>query len=125
MKPIRFLSTLALALITFAGFAQKTPEPPAPPAIAPVPPMPPMHGKGESIIIHKNGASKEKLTIVIDSNNITINGKPAKDFKDGDVEVIRNHGWDPGAFALISPNGGPKAFTRSFDIHSNDAVLGV
>jgi serine protease Do len=121
MKSIRFSSTLALVLISCIGFAQNTPEPPAP-AIAPVPPI---HGKGESIIIHKNGDSKEKLTIVIDGDNITINGKPAKDFKNGDVEVIRNRGWDPGSYALISPNGGPKAFSRSFNMHDNDAVLGV
>src|SRR5947209_10732814 len=120
MKSIRFSSTLALVLVTFFVFAQTTPPPPPPP----IAPAPPMHGKGESIIIHKNGDSKEKLTIVVDGDNITINGKPAKDFKNGDVEVIHN-GSDPGAFALISPNGGPKAFSRSFDLHNNDAMLGV
>src|SRR3954453_2339994 len=110
MKSIRFSSTLALALIVCASFAQKTPEPPAP-AIAP---LPPIHGKGESIIIHKNGDSKEKLTIVVDGDNVTINGKPAKDFKDGDVEVLRHHGADVMTFAPI-PDGGPKMFKRSFN----------
>lgn len=119
MKSIRFSSTLALALIACASFAQKTPEPPAS-VIAPVPPM---HGKGESIIIHKNGDSKEKLTIVVDGDNVTINGKPAKDFKDGDVQIMRNHGSDVTAFAPIP--GGPKMFSRSFNFQSNDAVLGV
>ncbi len=123
MKPIRFSSTLALALITCVGFAQKTPEPPAP-AIAPVPPI---HGKGESIIIHKNGDSKEKLTIVVDGDNVTINGKPAGDFKKGDVEIIRgdNDVLIHPPMPPVPPFGGAKAFTRNFNFKSNDAVLGV
>ena len=120
MKSIRFSFSLALALIACASFAQKTPPPP--PAIAPVPPA---HGKGESIIIHKDGDSKEKLTIVVDGDNVTINGKPAKDFKNGDVEVIQHSGWDADAFAMTPPHGGPKVYNRSFNFQSNDAVLGV
>jgi len=120
MKSIRFSFSLALALIACASFAQKTPPPP--PAIAPVPPA---HGKGESIIIHKDGDSKEKLTIVVDGDNVTINGKPAKDFKNGDVEVIQHSGWDADAFAMTPPHGGTKVYNRSFNFQSNDAVLGV
>lgn len=121
MKAIRFSSTLVLALLTCAGFAQTTsPKPPAP-AIAPVPPVP---GKGESIIIHKNGDSKEKMTIVIDGDNVTINGKPAKDFKNGDVEVIRSHDMAINLAPFAAP-GGTKMFNRSFNFQSNDAVLGV
>ena len=120
MKSIRFSFSLALALIACASFAQKTPPPP--PAIAPVPPA---HGKGESIIIHKDGDSKEKLTIVVDGDNVTINGKPAKDFKNGDVEVIQHSGWNADAFAMTPPHGGTKVYNRSFNFQSNDAVLGV
>ena len=106
MKSIRFSSTLALALLACVGFAQKTPEPQA----AAIPPVPPIHGKGESIIIHKNGDGKEKLTIVVDGDNVTINGKPAKDFKDGDVEVIASSWSDVIAYAPI-PTGVPRCLT--------------
>jgi len=121
MKSIRFSSTLVLALIACASFAQKTPEPPAS-AIAPVPPI---HGKGESIIIHKNGDTKEKLTIVVDGDSVTINGKPAKDFNNGDVQIIRNHNHGSDIIAFAPIPGGPKVFNRSFNFQSNDAVLGV
>jgi len=43
--------------------------------------------KNEEIIIRKNDDNKTKTTIVIDSNNITINGQPLADYK-GDVKVI-------------------------------------
>lgn len=41
----------------------------------------------ENIIIHKKGPVKEKVTVVIDSNNITINGKPVDDFKSDDLDI--------------------------------------
>ena len=43
----------------------------------------------ENIVIHKKGPVKEKITVVIDSNNITINGKPVDDFKSDDIDVIK------------------------------------
>ncbi len=46
--------------------------------------------KKESITIRKKSDDKEKLTIVIDGDNITVNGKPVEDLKDEDIEVIRN-----------------------------------
>lgn len=42
----------------------------------------------EEIIIRKNDDSNTKTVIVIDSNDVTINGSPVKDYK-GDVKVIR------------------------------------
>lgn len=40
----------------------------------------------EQIIIKKKGDKKEKTTIVIDGDNVTINGKPASEYK-GDISV--------------------------------------
>ena len=121
MKKIRISSAVMLAFIACASFAQKTPTPPTPPEA----PLFPMNGKGESIIIHKNGDSKEKMTIVIDGDNVTINGKPAEDFKDGDVQVMRgDHNFIMPAFPPM-PQGGAKAYVRNFNMRSNDAMLGI
>ncbi|TKK64639.1 PDZ domain-containing protein [Ilyomonas limi] len=119
MKKLRFSSALLLAFIACAGFAQTAPIPPAAP-------IPPIHDKGESIIIHKNGDNKEKLTIVVDGDNITINGKSAKDFKDGDVQVIRrDRDFVMPAVPPMFPQGGAKAFVRNFNYRDNDAMLGI
>ena len=45
--------------------------------------------KQKDIIIRKKGDSKEKTTIVIDGDKVTINGKPAEDYKDDDVEIMK------------------------------------
>jgi serine protease Do len=121
MKHLRFSSTLALILIAGAGMAQTAA--PTPPKA----PTPPMNDKEQSIIIHKNGDTKEKMTIVIDGDNVTINGKPAKDFKNGDVQIVSGDN----AYLVHPPvppmtfQGGPKAYVRSFRMRSNDAVLGI
>ena len=43
----------------------------------------------QSIIIHKKDSSKEKITVVIDGNNITVNGKPIDDFTSKDIDIIK------------------------------------
>lgn len=43
----------------------------------------------ESIIILKKDSSKEKVTVVIDGNNITVNGKPIEDFTSDDIDIIQ------------------------------------
>ena len=45
--------------------------------------------KSQDIIIHKKGASKEKLDIVVDGDNITVNGKPVDEFKSKDIDIIK------------------------------------
>lgn len=83
--------------------------------------------KNQDIIIHRNGDSKEKLTIVVDGDKVTINGKPADDYKGDDVDVITNDGW-PHAFiaprAPFPPRGGVQMF-RDFNLKSNKAFLGI
>ncbi len=82
--------------------------------------------KQESITIRKKSDSKEKVTIVIDGDNITVNGKPVEDMKSEDIEILRNKGIGPlmpRIKARIAPmmNGGMKMFR---DV-SNRAFLGV
>ena len=46
--------------------------------------------QNESITIHKKGPIKDKVTVVIDSTNITINGKPVNDFKSDNLDIVTN-----------------------------------
>lgn len=87
----------------------------------------PAKEKEESITIRKKSDSKEKTTIVIDGDEITVNGKPLSELKDGDVEVMRNRRPGPEArvFGRLSPMpGGVKMFADGFPL-GNKAVLGV
>lgn len=75
------VSTLAVAVATIAGsvFAQDQK----------VKPFNNKEEKSEEIIIKKKGDKTEKMTIVVDGDKITINGKPADEFKNGDITVLR------------------------------------
>ncbi len=55
----------------------------------------PEKDKKESITIRKKADSKEKITIVIDGDHITVNGKPLEELKDADIQVLRNKGIGP------------------------------
>ncbi len=62
--------------------------------------------KKENIIIRKKEDSKEKLTIIVDGDKITVNGKPIEDLKD--IEVLRNKSFGammPRIRSRISPMG--------------------
>lgn len=43
--------------------------------------------KQEQIIIKKKGGKTEKTTIVVDGDNITINGKPANEYEGNDISI--------------------------------------
>lgn len=109
------LSALLLLLAT-ASFAQTTP---------------PSSPKDENIIIHKNGNSKEKTTIVIDGDKVTINGKPAEEYQGSNITIMNGNRFNhnspmpPLPVAPLPPQGGPKMFMRNFNGFGNDAVLGV
>lgn len=87
-------------------------------------------GREESIIIRKKGDNNEKMTIVVDGDNITVNGKDIKDLKDANVEVLRGNEHDLAIAPRIreirrlhgpmEPMEGPHIL-----MHSNRAVLGV
>ncbi len=112
------LSALLLLLAT-ASYAQMAPTPPTP------------SSKDENIIIHKKGESKEKTTIVIDGDKVTINGKPAEDYKGSDITIMNGNRFNhntlmpPLPIAPLPPQGGPKMFMQNLNGFGNDAVLGV
>ncbi len=85
----------------------------------------PPKSKEESITIRKKSDSKEKVTIVIDGDNITVNGKPVEDMKSEDIEILRNKGIGPlmpRIKARIAPMmGGMKMLGEA----GNRAFLGV
>lgn len=89
----------------------------------------PEASKNNQVIIRKKGDSKEKMTIVIDGDKVTINGKPADDYKSQDLEIIT--GDD--IFMTHPPmpprmrEGGWKMFDDDMmrEIRSNKALLGV
>ena len=87
--------------------------------------------KEEKIIIQKKGNKKEKLTIVVDGDHVTVNGKPLSELKDKDINVIIND--DNELPELLPPprpmplRGVPDALVRDIKIrrHTNKAFLGV
>lgn len=83
--------------------------------------------KETDVIIRKKGDGKEKTTIVIDGNDITVNGKPIDELKETDVEILRRNGFDaiaPRISGRVMPMlGGAKMFGG--DISLNKAFLGV
>jgi serine protease Do len=95
--------TFCFALITISGFSQAEKKPAQ---------------KNEEIIIRKNDDSKTKTIIVIDSNNITINGVPLANYK-GDIKVFSRKFMDGNS--LFSPNNN----FRLNNINSSRTFLGV
>ena len=49
----------------------------------------PKEKKSEEIIIRRNGDKDNKMTIQVDGDSITVNGKPLSEFHDGDVTVMK------------------------------------
>lgn len=80
--------------------------------------------KGEDIVIRKKDSSKEKYTIVIDGDNVTINGKPVEDFKGNDVQVYRRDDAQVMVLPRLMAPGGAKMF-RPHKLQVNRAMLGV
>lgn len=90
-------------------------------------------GQNENIIIHKKGPVKEKVTVVIDGNDITVNGKPVDDFKSSDIDIIKNDLSDmdfdmSGDIAAVPPVAPHiQAFRNDMmrKVKTNTAFLGV
>lgn len=49
----------------------------------------PKEKKTEEIIIRKNGDMDKKMTIQVDGDSITVNGKPLSEYHDGDVTIMK------------------------------------
>ena len=62
----------------------------------------------KEIIIKEKGGAKEKMTIVIDGDNVTVNGKPLVEY-DGDEVIIRKRGSASGdPFVWVQPPAPPR-----------------
>ncbi len=86
----------------------------------------------ENIVIRKKGLLKEKVTVIIDSNNITINGKPVDDFKSENLDIT-TEGISPdinvsGNFD-VRPRIAPQVKVFNNDmmrgVKTNSAFLGI
>lgn len=87
----------------------------------------------EQIIITRDGDKTDKLVIEVKGDKVTINGKPAEDYKDGNVTVDRNRykemsGLSYAPHARISRDG-VRSWSGDGDnfytIDDNRAMLGV
>ena len=75
----------------------------------------------ETIVIQKN--TDEKVVIEINGDNITVNGKPLDEIKDGSVRVNRSRIRD--AQNVYTVNGANGDMFRFFTEEANHAMLGV
>ncbi|MCU0394295.1 MAG: PDZ domain-containing protein [Chitinophagaceae bacterium] len=112
MKRIAF-ALLAMLVLGGSLLAQKAPAKPKAPA-APTPP----EGRKEIIIEKKEDGKNEKTIIIIDNGKVTINGKPAQDYKgeqriiiDDDIVINGNVVRVPGARGGVTVR---KAPSRAF-----------
>lgn len=120
-KWITFLTTtLACIVISKSAFGQEQADRPAKVK----------EEKLQEIVIRKKPGKTEKMTIVVDGDNVTINGKPVEEFENKDITVLkRQRPLAPGPRARSLP-GAPGHFNgEDFDhlIASsvNRGVLGV
>lgn len=63
--------------------------------------------KQEEIIIKKKGDNDKKMTIVIDGDDVTINGKPVTEFNDDNLSVMIDRD-----FSFDAPHSGAKSYRR-------------
>ncbi|MDB5190648.1 MAG: hypothetical protein JWQ96_211 [Segetibacter sp.] len=110
MNSLKKMTTLAMAtvLLSTSAFAQDAKE------------KTKTDKKSQDIIIRNNGAT-EKMTIVVDGEDVTINGKPVKEFKGNNVSVITRSHTSPAIASLNGNINGGYATT----IRGNKAKLGV
>lgn len=87
--------------------------------------------KQEDIIIRKKGDRNEKMTIVVDGDKITVNGKDIDELHDSDMQVLRRD-----KMVMLAPRhreriqlNGPMTLLPdndfNFSFSTNHAVLGV
>ncbi len=78
---------------------------------------------GEQIIITKKGDSDDKVTVEINGDKVTVNGKPIEDWKDGDITVNRRKLRDGGSYNYnFNWDGNDNMY---FKQNENTAMLGV
>jgi serine protease Do len=89
----------------------------------------PKEKKTEEIIIRKNGDKDNKMTIQVDGDSITVNGKPLSEYHDGEVSIMKRDFRDKSSNNFLY---GPDNKSMDFDLFQNDdenttphAFLGV
>ena len=89
----------------------------------------PQEKKSEQIIITNNGDSNKNMTIEVDGDNVTVNGKPLSDYHDGEVKIIRKNFMDRDSrdfsFAPGDKDMNIELFENDSDNASPKAFLGV
>src|SRR4051812_42594264 len=84
--------------------------------------------KSQEIIIRKKGDKAEKMTIVVDGDNVTINGKPVDEYKSKDVTVLKRDATissAPGVRGHYAPRTPFNPENWDMLPTSNKAMLGV
>lgn len=81
---------IAFSIVSPVLFAQ---TPPPPPTIM-------KDRNNENIIIHRKAESNEKVTIVVDGDKVTVNGKPIDEFKSDNIEITRDEDVAPFGVAV-------------------------
>src|SRR5205823_1639113 len=79
----------------------------------------------EQIIITRKGDKKEKVTVEINGDKITVNGKPIEDMKDGDITVNRHNGSSVYSYTPRGNNWTWNGEGDMFGENENAAMLGV
>jgi serine protease Do len=83
--------------------------------------------KDESITVRKKGDSKEKITIIVDGEKVSVNGKPIEEFKDENVEIIRNRtasGYKVATFPRIKVAGAMAPLESTYNYNYNLDAMG-
>ena len=84
----------------------------------------------DQIIITRKNADKGKVTVEIDGDKVTVNGKPIEDLKSGDITVNRHKIKDGNTVMAYSSPGGAWSYNwndndKLFYEDGNTAMLGV
>lgn len=77
----------------------------------------PHEKKTEEIIIRKNGDKTTKMTVEINGDSVTVNGKPLSDYQEGDVSVIQKDFMNRDSHNFLYAPDNKK---MDFDIFKND-----
>lgn len=61
----------------------------------------------KEIIIREKGAGKEKMTIVVDGDEITVNGKPLAEYEGDNIIIRKRRSGDEAPFVFVQPPVAP------------------
>lgn len=79
----------------------------------------------QEVIIRKKGPSSEKMTIIIDGDSITVNGKPLRDHDNENVVILRKSHSDIPDFPEIMAEKFRYLDVPGIAYGGNQAILGV